>query len=489
MNISRPSRRARVGIMHAGHREYWPQFPGAREDIVAGAQRFAEIVKESGVEVVMSDLVDSVELSFEAGRLFERSGIDLLFVYLHTYVASGRWVPGLMHLNVPIVLVITPESLDFENREYVTGLGLHIGSPCQAPEAISALLRVGKPAADLVFGAANSPQVRQEITEWCRVANVLATYRDCVIGYMGHSYDGMLDMNFDPTSITQAFGVYVKMLEMCELVEYVQTATAAEVQGKIEEMHQVFDILEGSYDPVTRPAQPEDIEWAARCAVGLDKLVANNGLSGLAYYYAGLNNLYERVASNLVVGNTLLTLKGISLAGEADMKTCLAMKTTSALGAGGSFAEFHSVDFERDQVYVGHDGPHDLRITDARPVIRGLSIYHGKRGYGVGVEFRIKVGDMTMVAVGSDAQCRFKFVVAEGQSMPGRVPHIGNTVSRAYFGKDVASFLRRWFLSGVPHHQSLCVGHIGSMMQKLGKAMRMDVELLTAPRTAAGQGA
>ena len=42
--------------------------------------------------------------------------------------------------------------------------------------------------------------------------------------------------------------------------------------------------------------------------MGLDKLVTNNGLAGLAYYYAGLNNVYERVASNLVVGNTLLTL-------------------------------------------------------------------------------------------------------------------------------------------------------------------------------------
>ena len=220
MDIIQPGRRGKVGIMHAGHREYWPQFAGWHaKTSIAGAQRFADIVRESGVEVVMSDLVDGVELSYEAGRLFERSGIDLLFVYLHTYVASGRWVPGLMHLNVPIVLVNMPQRLDFEKDEYVTGLGLHIGSQCQVPEAMSPLQRVGKPAADLVFGQANGPRVEQ-ILEWCRVANALATYRDCVIGYMGHSYEGMLDMNFDPTSITQAFGVYVKMLEMCELVDY-----------------------------------------------------------------------------------------------------------------------------------------------------------------------------------------------------------------------------------------------------------------------------
>ena len=481
MDIAQTGKRAKVGIMHAGHREYWPQFAGAREDIIAGAERFAAIVRESGVEVVMSDLVDTVELSYEAGRLFESSGIDLLFVYLHTYVASGRWVPGLMRINVPIVLVNMPQRLDFEKDDYVTGLGLHIGSPCQMPEALSAMVRVGKRPVDLVFGEAGGAKVKREIVEWCRVANALAAYRECVIGYLGHSYEGMLDMNFDPTSITQSFGVYVKMLEMCELVEHVQAAAAAEVDAKIDEMHQVFDILEASNDPVTKAAQPEDIAWAARCAVGLDKLVANNGLSGLAYYYAGSNNLYERVASNMVVGNTLLTLKGISLAGEGDMKTCLAMKATSSLGAGGSFAEFHSIDFERNQVYVGHDGPHDLRITNARPVIRGLSLFHGKRGHGVGVEFSIRTGDMTMVAVGSDEHCEYKFVVAEGQSMPGRLPHTGNTVSRGYFGNDVAALLRRWILSGVPHHQSLCVGHVGSMMEKLGKAMHLPVEILTPP--------
>ena len=187
------------------------------------------------------------------------------------------------------------------------------------------------------------------------------------------------------------------------------------------------------------------------------------------------------MASNLVVGNTLLTLKGISLAGEADMKTCLAMKTTSALGAGGSFAEFHSIDFERDEVYVGHDGPHDLRITHGRPVIRGLSLYHGKRGHGVGVEFSIKTGDMTMAALGSDVESR------SSSSSCGRAVHAGPPAP--YRQHRLPRRLREGrggvpahlVPSGVPHHQSLCVGHIGSTMQKLGKAMRMDVELLTPP--------
>jgi L-arabinose isomerase len=479
MLTTNPTRRTKVGIMYAGHKPYWRQFAGSREATVDGAIRFKKIVEQSPVEVFMTDLVDTTELSFAAGKQLHDADIDLLFVYLHTYVASGYWVPGIKHLNVPMVLVNLPQTFDFE-AEYITGTAIKMGSPCQMPEAYSALLRAGKEAADLILGDPDrDPRVLREIDEWCRVANALNVYRDCIIGYMGHSYDGMLDMNFDPTAITGAFGIYCKMLEMCELAEYVQGATAAEVKVKIDEMHQIFDFVARSGDPITKPASPEDIDWAARCAVGLDKLVTTHHLAGLAYYYEGLNNLYERIGSNLIVGNTILTSRGISLAGEADMKTCVSMKTTGALGAGGSFAELSAVDFGRNEVYVGHDGPHDLRITDSRPYIRGLSLYHGKRGSGIAVEFGIKKGDITIVSLASDAKGKFKFVVAEGQSMPGRLPQIANTVTRGYFGDDVASFIRAWSTSGICHHWSLCVGHVASIMQKLGRAMGLEVQIIT----------
>jgi L-arabinose isomerase len=478
VDITSPTKKAKVGILYAGHRRYWGQFAGSREATVAAAQRFADIVRESPVEVVMPDLVDTTELSFAAGRQLEQAGIDLLFVYLHTYVASGFWVPGVKHLNVPIVLVTLTESFDFDT-EYITGTAIRRGSPCQVPEAYSALLRVGKPAVDVVLGDHRDPRPRREIGEWCRVANALRTYRDSALGYLGHTYDGMLDMNFDPTAVTGAFGIYCRMLEVCELAEHVQSTTPAEVAAKIDEMHQVFDFEGKSGDPLTQPATEEAIAWTAKCAVGLDKLVAKHNLAGLAYYYEGENdNLYERIGANLIVGNTLLTSRGISLAGEADMRTCIAMKTTSALGAGGSFAELSVIDYEKNQVYVGHDGPHDLRITDGRPCIRGLSLYHGKKGTGVAVEFGIKKGPITMVSLALDGRGQFKFVVAEGESMPGRLPQIANTVTRGYFGDDVAAFLRAWSMSGISHHMSLCVGHIAPTMVKLGKAMNLPVEII-----------
>jgi L-arabinose isomerase len=263
---------------------------------------------------------------------------------------------------------------------------------------------------------------------------------------------------------------------MCELVDYVQRCSDIELRVKIDEIQNTFDFADKSYDPTTKTILDEDVEFAAQCAVGLDRLMENNNLSGLAYYYMGENNsIYERVASNLIVGNSLLTVRGLALAGEADMKTCIAMYITGALGCGGSFAELCTVDFEEDVVLVGHDGPHDLRISSERPQIRGLGIMHGKKGYGVSVEFSIRKGPMTMVGIGSDANNHFHFIVAEGESREGWVPPVGNTLTRGYFGRDAAGFVEEWCMAGPCHHMSLSAGHNGSMIDKVGKLLGMPV--------------
>lgn len=125
-------------------------------------------------------------------------------------------------------------------------------------------------------------------------------------------------MNCDPTFVTRVVGSHVKMLEMCELVDYVENCTEEEVTAKIAEVKERFDLMPPGYERMTVPIQDADVEWSARVAVGLDKLAHNNNLSGLVYYYCGKNDsIYERTASSLIIVNSLMTTKGIYVAGKA----------------------------------------------------------------------------------------------------------------------------------------------------------------------------
>lgn len=479
MAIGQVKQKGKVGVMIVGHREYWPQFPGQREDVIKSGEDFQRFLEQRcDIEVVRwygedgTQMIDTPEKSFEAGIFFKKNDIDLCFIYLPSYVASGRYMLGAKQVCCPIVLI--GHQVQYELGSTSIEKQNALGGPCCVTEAYNALERCGLEPKDFVFGRKSdgwyAAHFEKEVFEWCRVADALRAYKGAIFGYMGHTYEGMLDMNFDPTAMTRTFGVHVKMLEMCELVEYVQGASEAEIKAKMDEMNEKFIFLDPSYDPTTVPINPEDVEWAAQCAVGLDKLVSNNNLSAMAYYYEGLNNYYERVASNLIVGNSLLVSQGIPLAGEADMKTCMAMFTTSAIGAGGSFAEY-GVDITDNIMLVGHDGPHDIRISEGKPTIRGLGLYHGKRGHGISVEFSLKTGPMTMLGLSSDVNGRFRFVASQAESQRGPVPQMGNTWTRALVNYDINKFVVDWAKAGNTHHLSLCIGHQAGIIEKLSKTL------------------
>jgi L-arabinose isomerase len=162
-----------------------------------------------------------------------------------------------------------------------------------------------------------------------------------------------------------------------------------------------------------------------------------------------------------------------------DLKNCIAMLIMDRIGAGGSFAEVHPIDFDGDFVLVGHDGPHHVAIAEGRPVLRGLSVLHGKRGRGPSVEFSIKNGPITILGLTQTGAGRFKFVVAEGESLPGMIPATGNTNTRGKFPPDVRTFLERWSLEGPTHHFALGVGHVASTIERLAKVLNIECAVVT----------
>jgi hypothetical protein len=118
-------------------------------------------------------------------------------------------------------------------------------------------------------------------------------------------------------------------------------------------------------------------------SVGLDRLVADFGLDSLAYYRRGLEGeQHERLGAGMTLGASLLTARGVPAAGEYELRTSLAMLIVDRLGGGGSFTEFQALNFRDDVVEMGHDGPAHLAISDGRPLLRGLGVYHVKRGWG-----------------------------------------------------------------------------------------------------------
>jgi L-arabinose isomerase len=214
---------------------------------------------------------------------------------------------------------------------------------------------------------------------------------------------------------------------------------------------------------------------AARVAVGLDALVEDFDLDALAYYYRGTNNsVYEQLGAALILGNSLLTARGIPASDEGDLKNAVAMKVMDALGAGGSFTEIYAMDFNENFILMGHDGPGHVAISDRKPILRGLGLYHGKAGHGVSVEFSVKTGPITIFAVTQTRDGRLKTLCSEGESIPGPILRIGNTNSRLRFSLPPATFMNAWCEQGPTHHCALGVGHTAGTLRKVCRLLDLE---------------
>src|SRR5439155_10503395 len=82
-------------------------------------------------------------------------------------------------------------------------------------------------------------------------------------------------------------------------------------------------------------------------SIALDRLAEIHKLGSLAYYYKGMENSEnEDTISSIILGSSLLTARGIPVAGEYEIKNAQAMKIMDCFGGGGSFTEYYAVDFD-----------------------------------------------------------------------------------------------------------------------------------------------
>ncbi|MDB4584812.1 hypothetical protein N9164_16810, partial [Draconibacterium sp.] len=425
----------RIGVFGVGYEKYWEQFPGLLDELMEKQRTILSKIPNNETEIIDFGMIDTTVKAYSLVAKIQAANLDLIFCNMLTYATSGTFGIIIKTITTPIVMVALQPRKALDYTKASTYMQLANDDICSLPEFAGAAVRMGKKVPDMIIGTLHDdPDVDKQFEEYCLIAKVLHSLKNAQLAHIGHPINAMLDMHTDPTMLTAAFGSHVVECEANEIVSQFKAIKEDEIKQYKNLILDFFDTPDPVSDPISLKLLDNDLSMAAKVTAALYRFVEEKKIDGLAYYYDGEENSTERdVMTNLIVGNSLLTSNHFPMCGESDLKTLVALLIMDRLGIGGSFAEFHPVDFNEGFVLVGHDGPHNISIADGKPVLRSLKKYHGKPGHGASVEFKIKEGPITMLSINSTYNGQFKFIIAEGQSVKGPIPPTGNTNTRGFF--------------------------------------------------------
>jgi L-arabinose isomerase len=474
-SITNHQHRLKVGLFGIGLEAYWPQFSGLKQRLEGYLGVVENKLKRTDIDIINLGLIDTPEKALHAGHQFREADVDLIFLFVSTYALSSTVLPVVRRAKVPVIILnLSPTAaIDYgsfnalRDRTAMTGEWLAWCQACPVPELANVFNRCGIAFHQITGVLEGDPEVWSQVDQWLCAARVAYVMEHNRLGVMGHYYSGMLDIYSDLTQQCASFGGHIEIVEVDELAVLRAEVSPEEITRRVHYFHEVFD--------VQSDCPGEELDRAARTSLALDQLVEKHQLGALAYYYMGTGNAANADAmSSIILGNSLLTARGIPVAGEMEIKNAQAMKIMDALDAGGSFTEFYAMDYKHDVVLMGHDGPGHIAIAEGKTKVRPLQVYHGKVGSGLSVEMSVRHGPVTLLSVVQTGAGKLKLLTAQGESVPGPILEIGNTNSRYRFSIGAKNFVEAWNAHGPAHHCAVGIGHMADKIDKLGKLLGLE---------------
>ena len=418
-------------------------------------------------EILAPDLVDTKERAHKANDYFRREQPDVLLVFPFGYTPGMCVLPAIEGIEAPLRLMNSHEdgSYDYQNAD--TTVYLHHEGPCCIPEYAAGLVNRGRKF-KVRTGPFSSDRLWREIRADCEGAAAARFFRSMNVGLIGETYTNMVDMPFDEHRLLRSTGNLLIRPEVEEIEEAYHRVTKDQLENMVHEFRDVYDVDQTVTD--------EHMTFSAQLAVAYDQVIHKHDIGAFGYYWWGEKELITQLRAQSGLAVSRLAAMGRPGVTEGDVKTALGMKILDLLGGGGMFVEFFAIDYDGEFVLMGHDGPANIAMAHGRPRLQHLETHHGKSGHGLGIDFDMKEGPVTLLNLTQfDAGNTFKLIYAIGEVISGDILNIGNPNCRVKLQAPLHKFFDDWCQQGPAHHIALGMGDFSVQLEAFAEAMQFSI--------------
>lgn len=448
----------KVGLLAMTWFEWWPMFPesGMQQTIQTDAQRFLERMQENFADqyelVIPPVHVDTLDKAYDAGVYFKEQGIDVIVIDEATYVTDFIPLQTIDLLpNIPIILLATQATSNLwdtmENTDVIRFEGL-VGTT----QLAGAFTKMGREYRTVV-GALEEDSMYEEIGMHLKTLQLIQDLKYMDIGFVGHTFRGMYDIEVDKTKIKGVFGPNVLYLDVNHLIDIWKALTEEEMVAFEKKIRS-----ELSYEIVG--IDDEDIRKSTSLGLAVTKLVKRFGIDGLTL----LGQHHVEVATRASADLSFYCAEdiGCMTSHEGDLAN-LVMKfiLNKISGDLPVFLEWSGFDRNSDTVLLTHHGVVNPRHHAADQSACRVTPSPEKwdfTGHGFSVEYCGKPGKVTLACL-LDAKQGWKLLLSNGQNV--QLPQTPSYAPQFHFKHEKYSaveYIKRIVDEGVAHHVCLTYG-------------------------------
>jgi L-arabinose isomerase len=324
-----------------------------------------------------------------------------------------------------------------------------------------AFRKMGK-SFDLIVGTLEEEAMYRKAADYARIVMVRKKLRFLNLGIIGHTFQGMYDLELDKTKLKSKIGANVNYIEVGELIREWEKIKDSEV-GKLADHVMKSHKIEGP--------DRSDVENACRLGLAMDRIAEKYHLDGMSHLCQHLIHVETGTTPCFAVSH--LIESGIMVTCEGDIGNIISMCILHYLtNSEAVFVEWGMFDVRENAMLMVHHGAASPRMA-SHPEEASLTPTGEKWGFkGKGASFRFvgRPGYVTILSLINDQE-GWKMLITGGEAV--------DTAVRPYYGQQfmvkmdrpIKSYLENLCKEGVTHHAVLAYGDVREDLEKLADLM------------------